>query len=505
MTDAATKLTVLLVEDTLSLARTYKKYLRDQPYDLVHVETGGAALQALERHAPDAVLLDLMLPDMDGLEILRHIAEEGGRTAVVVIAARRSIATAVEAMRLGAFDFLVKPFSAERLGVTLHNALERQRLTRIVETYKNDFNREEYCGFIGSSLPMQALYRIVDSAAGSKATVFITGESGTGKEICAEAIHCQSPRVEKPFVVLNCGAIPRDLLESEIFGHVKGAFTGAISEREGAASRANGGTLFLDEVCELAPNLQTKLLRFVQTGTFQKVGGSKTEDVDIRFVCATNSDPVREVARGRFREDLFYRLHVIPIHVPPLRERDDDVLAIARKFLSDIAREEGKAFTRFAPETEAVFRDYAWPGNVRQLQNMVRNIVVLNAGEVVTLDMLPAPLDRQGLLAGEAGSPSPDAGALAPGVPALPVNGDEAAAAADPQNLIRPLAEVEKAIIERAISLCDGNIPRAAAHLRISASTIYRKRANWGNVGNRVLSVRRGPLSAPAGASEPLT
>ena len=480
MTDAATKLTVLLVEDTLSLARTYKKYLRDQPYDLVHVETGGAALQALERQAPDAVLLDLVLPDMDGLEILRHIAAEGGHTAVVVIAAQRSIATAVDAMRLGAFDFLVKPFSAERLGVTLRNALERQRLTRIVETYKNDFNREEYCGFIGSSLPMQALYRIVDSAAGSKATVFITGESGTGKEICAEAIHCQSPRVEKPFVVLNCGAIPKDLLESEIFGHVKGAFTGAVSEREGAASRAEGGTLFLDEVCELAPSLQTKLLRFVQTGTFQKVGGSKTEDVDIRFVCATNSDPVREVARGRFREDLFYRLHVIPIHVPPLRERDDDVLAIARKFLIEIAREEGKAFTRFAPETEAVFRAYAWPGNVRQLQNVVRNIVVLNAGEVVTLDMLPAPLDRQGLLAGEADPPSPDAGALAPGVPARPVNGDEAAASADPQHLIRPQAEVEKAVIERAISLCDGNIPKAAAHLCISASTIYRKRANWG-------------------------
>jgi DNA-binding NtrC family response regulator len=189
------------------------------------------------------------------------------------------------------------------------------------------------------------------------------------------------------------------------------------------------------------------------------------------------------VARGRFREDLFYRLHVIPIHVPPLRERDDDVLAIARKFLIDIAREEGKAFTRFAPDTEAVFRAYSWPGNVRQLQNVVRNTVVLNAGEVVTLGMLPAPLDPQGLLAGEADPPSPDGGALAPGAPARPVNGDEAAA--DPQRLIRPLAEVEKSVIEQAISLCDGNIPKAAAHLCISASTIYRKRANWGNVGNR--------------------
>ncbi len=485
MTDAATKLTVLLVEDTLSLARTYKKYLRNQPYDLVRVETGGAALEVLERRVPDAVLLDLVLPDMDGLEILRHISGQRIPTAVVVIAAQRSISTAVEAMRLGAFDFLVKPFSAERLGVTLRNALERQRLTRIVETYKNDFDRQEYCGFIGSSLQMQALYRIVDSTAGSKATVFITGESGTGKEICAEAIHRQSPRVDKPFIVLNCGAIPKDLMESEIFGHVKGAFTGAVAEREGAARRAEGGTLFLDEVCELDPSLQTKLLRFVQTGTFQKVGGSKTEVVDIRFVCATNSDPVLEVARGRFREDLFYRLHVIPVHVPPLRERDDDVLAIAHKFLIDIAREEGKAFTRFAPATEAVFRTYAWPGNVRQLQNVVRNIVVLNEGEVVTLDMLPAPLDRQGLQAGGAKPPPADAEALTPCTPARPEDRAEEAAAADPQELIRPLAEVEKAVIERAISLCDGNIPRAAAHLCISASTIYRKRAHWGNAGNR--------------------
>jgi len=313
--------------------------------------------------------------------------------------------------------------------------------------------------------------------------VFITGESGTGKEICAEAIHRQSPRADGPFIVLNCGAIPRDLMESEIFGHVKGAFTGAVCEREGAARRADGGTLFLDEICELDPGLQTKLLRFVQTGTFQKVGGGRTEKVDIRFVCATNSDPVREVARGRFREDLFYRLHVIPVHLPPLRERDDDVLAIAQKCLVEFAREEGKRFTRFAPETEAVLRTYPWPGNVRELQNVVRNIVVLNDGAVVSLDMLPAPLNRKAVPQALPRPRSADGAEAAPCALCGPAD-PEATGGVDPKYLIRPLAEIEKAVIERAVSLCGGNVPRAAAHLCISASTIYRKRAAWGNPGN---------------------
>lgn len=460
---------VLLVEDTVSLARTYIEYLKNGAYDVTHVETGKDAYAALTEGVPDAVLLDLVLPDADGLEILKNISERGLQTSVVVVTAHGSINTAVEAMRLGAFDFLVKPFTPERLRVTLDNALEHQRLTEIVETYRTNFDRHEYCGFIGSSLAMQAVYRIIDSAAPSKATVFITGESGTGKEICAEAVHRQSPRGNKSFIAINCGAIPKDLMESEIFGHKKGAFTGAVNDRDGAAAQADGGTLFLDEICEMDLQLQTKLLRFLQTGTFQKVGGSQLEEVDIRIVCATNRDPFEEVSAGRFREDLFYRLHVLPVHLPPLRERDGDVVEIAEYFLQEFSREEGKSFQRFAPETEAVFRNYSWPGNVRQLQNVVRNMIVLNDGEEVGADMLPAPLDK---LVGVVSD--------APARRATDVAGQGGAfVQAVSEDTVLPLADVERAAIERAIEACDGNVPKAATLLGVSASTIYRKKAVW--------------------------
>lgn len=458
---AISKDPVLLVEDTPSLARVYAEYLKKEGLTAAIVETGRDAIGALgSGELPRVLLLDLNLPDINGMEVLKHVSEQEIPVAVVVITAHASVNLAVEAMRWGAYDFLVKPFTADRLVVTVRNALERQRLVQIVDRYKGELERDRYFGFIGSSLSMQAIYRIIDSAASSKATVFITGESGTGKEVCAEAIHRCSPRRDGSFVAINCGAIPKDLMESEIFGHVKGAFTGAVNDRDGAATRADGGTLFLDEICELEPNLQTKLLRFIQTGTFQKVGGTRVEKVDIRIVCATNRDPLKEVEEGRFREDLYYRLHVIPIHLPPLREREDDVTAIAREFLVDYAREEGRRFRELDPAVEQVFRAYHWPGNVRQLQNVIRNIVVLHEGEAVTPDMLPPPLCQQSSAA------VPAAAAEPPGAPAG-------------RRPVRPLWLVEKEAIEDAVAACDGNIPRAAALLGISASTIYRKRLSW--------------------------
>ncbi len=468
-----TKPTILLVEDTPSLARLYCQYLSKEPVEVVAVATGADALQELSRRAPEVVLLDLQLPDMNGMEILRHVRDQKLPSTVVIITAHGSINLAVEAMRGGAYDFIVKPFNADRLLVTVKNALERQKLTEIVDTLK-DSARESYCGFIGRSLAMQAVYRMIDSAAASKATVFITGESGTGKEVCAEAIHEQGPRADKPFVAINCAAIPKDLMESEIFGHVRGAFTSAVSDRDGAASLADGGTLFLDEICEMDPALQTKLLRFVQTGNFRKVGSTTTEKVDVRFICATNRDPLAEVEAGRFREDLYYRLHVIPIHLPPLSERDDDVIEIANHFLRLYSEEEGKAFQRLAPETEALLRAYEWPGNVRQLQNVIRHVVVLNQGEVVTPDMLPPPLrNRPGDDATRAGH----GGELAEPAPERQVAGPVVAA---PNGMeIKPLWLVEKEAIERTIAACDGNVPKAAALLGISASTIYRKRVAW--------------------------
>ncbi|MBP2294022.1 sigma-54-dependent transcriptional regulator [Azospirillum rugosum] len=471
MTSRATP--ILLVEDTPSLARVYAEFLKKESDGVVTVETGAAALEQLADGVPRIVLLDLQLPDMHGMEVLKRITAQALPCAVIIITAHGSVGVAVEAMRYGAYDFLVKPFSADRLTITVRNAIERLRLAQIVETFGKDLARSRYHGFIGSSLSMQAVYRIIDSAASSRATVFITGESGTGKEVCAEAIHRQSPRAERPFVAINCGAIPKDLMESEIFGHMKGSFTGALADREGAAARADGGTLFLDEICELAPDLQTKLLRFIQTGTFTPVGGSKLEKVDLRIICATNRDPLREVEEGRFREDLYYRLHVIPIHLPALREREDDVLEIARHFLADYAREEGKGFNRFSAEAEQALRAYHWPGNVRQVQNVVRNIVVLHDGDTVTPAMLPAPLGAppaNGHGAAHAHAHSPPAHSP-PAQPPL--------AQPPSPKAIKPLWEVERDAIEEAVAACDGNIPRAAALLEISASTIYRKRLAW--------------------------
>ncbi|MCP4697691.1 MAG: sigma-54-dependent Fis family transcriptional regulator [Gammaproteobacteria bacterium] len=463
---------VLIVEDSASLSLLYKHYLSNEPVRVNTVETGAAALESIKKEIPQAIVLDLQLPDMSGMDILDYVRSEKFHTSVVMVTGHGSVNLAVDAMRAGAFDFIEKPFAADRLIITLRNALEQQRLRDLVATYK-DSARDSYYGFIGASDPMQAIYSIIGHVASSRATVFITGESGTGKEVCAEAIHRRGDRNDKPFVTINCAAIPKDLMESEIFGHVKGAFTGAYAAREGAAARADGGTLFLDEIGDMSLDLQTKLLRFIQTGTFQKVGDSKLEKVDIRFICATNRDPLREVEEGRFREDLYYRLHVIPIHLPPLRERGNDVLLIARKFLYEYTKEENKSFKSFSTETEAVFLDYEWPGNVRHLQNTIRQLVVLNEGEIVSPEMLP------GLLPGSAnvvGTPAQSAQMpvsvhKVPGASPLQKN-------AGPES-IRPLRKVEKEIIENAIALCEGNIPKAAIFLEISASTIYRKLQAW--------------------------
>lgn len=452
---------ILLIEDSQSLSLLYRKYLEEENHQVSHYDSGKDALNYLAKSIPNLVLLDLNLPDMDGMEILKYIHEKQLPCPVVIITAHGSVDKAVDAMRYGAFDFLEKPFKAARLLVTVRNALERYQLNDEIERYRDEFSRQTFHGFIGASLSMQSVYRIIESAAPSKATVFITGESGTGKEVCAEAIHLQSARKDHPFIALNCAAIPHDLMESEIFGHVKGAFTGASTERKGAALQAEGGTLFLDEICEMDLDLQTKFLRFIQTGSFQKVGGSKLQSVDVRFVCATNRNPSEEVAAGRFREDLFYRLHVIPIHLPPLREREEDILLIANYFLKNYAQEENKSFNSFSPTCEMAFQNYQWPGNVRELQNVIRNIVVLNNGEEVVIEMLPPPLNSVDQV-------------KQPSVRPTLVEKNEM-----DKHQIVPLWQVEKDAIHNAIALCSDNIPKAAALLQVSPSTIYRKLQSW--------------------------
>ncbi|WP_462322935.1 sigma-54-dependent transcriptional regulator [Halochromatium sp.] len=486
---------VLIIEDSLTQGAIYRGYLRDQPYSVTHVPDGRSGMAAIEREPPLALLLDLQLPDIDGMEILQHIYERKMPIAVVVITAHGSVDRAVDAMRYGAFDFIEKPLTQKRVLVTLRNAIEQRQMSSLVERLRDDFQRERYYGFIGSSLPMQAVYRIIDSAAPSRATLFITGESGTGKEVCAQAIHRRSGRNAAPFVAINCAAIPRDLMESEIFGHVKGSFTGAVRDRAGAAKQADGGTLFLDEISELDLDLQAKLLRFVQSSQFQPVGANREEKVDVRLVCATNRDPFEQVAAGRFREDLFYRLHVIPIHLPPLRERNGDILQLAHHFLYQYSSEEGKQLHAFDPEVEGLFVRYRWPGNVRQLQNVIQHVVVLHDADCVTRAMLPAPLSHDLPLSTK---PSAELNIeTTNGATSRAASGATLGANADPSanpkrdteapsrrsnnqgSPIRRLKDIEREAIESAIDHFDGNIPQAAAALGVSPSTIYRKRQTW--------------------------
>jgi two-component system repressor protein LuxO len=453
---------VLVVEDDPTLTRLYGAYLEGMGVTLRYAGSAAEARALVAEAIPAVMLLDLMLPDGHGHDLLGELHEKGIETAVIVVTSAGSINMAVESMRLGAYDFLVKPFSLDRLRVTLGNALELRRLKRINKQLIQE-SPDRFESFIGVSPAMQGVYRIVHDAAPSKASVFVTGESGTGKELAAEAIHRRSGRATGPFVALNCGAIPRDLVESELFGHVKGAFTGAHANRIGIAAQADGGTLFLDEIGEMDMSLQSKLLRFIQTGTFQPVGDSRLHTVDVRFVCATNRDPLGEIRNGRFREDLFYRLNVVPIQMPALRERGSDIILIARHYLQVFAREEGKAFDGFSPDTERVLLAYDWPGNVRQLLNVIRNVVVLSPGGVVEPAMLPAQLQE---------------------VPGRVVAAPAEAVAAYEAAIV-PLWRVERQAIERALAACDNNAGRAAALLEIDASTIYRKRRDWAKLDTK--------------------
>ncbi|ELA3117158.1 sigma-54-dependent transcriptional regulator [Vibrio vulnificus] len=487
---------VLLVEDSTSLAILYKQYVKDEAYDIFHVETGRDAIQFIERNTPQLVILDLKLPDMSGEDVLDWINQNDVPTAVIIATAHGSVDIAVSLMNKGAEDFLEKPIKADRLKTSIAVHLKRAKLEHLVENIQSRFDRPRYHGFIGACLPMQAVYKTIDSVAPTTASVFINGESGTGKEVCAEAIHKQSLRKDQPFIAINCGAIPRDLMESEIFGHLKGAFTGATTDRKGAAMLANGGTLFLDELCEMELEMQKKLLRFLQTGTFTPLGGSKEIKVDVRIICATNRDPLKEVEEGRFREDLYYRVHVVPIEMPPLRERGNDIVELANHFLIAYAKEDGKKFNSISKEAQSILKKYNWPGNVRQLQNIIRNIVVLNDDNQLNMEHLPAQLTTKPQTVKEPAKLS---------TPPQPVqaviqemrNGHEAlnhhsletqTSKANPlahnafhhsDGSIRPMWQIEREAIQNAIAFCDGNVISAAVMLELSPSTVYRKKQAW--------------------------
>jgi two-component system repressor protein LuxO len=468
---------ILIVEDMPSLALAYAAQIEKAGHEPVVADSAAGALNAISQNPEfGAILLDLQLPDAHGLEWLRDNPQIIATYPVVVATADASLARAIDAMRLGAFDFLVKPIAGTRLVSVLGSALETGRpaatpadepASAAAAAAPRQRSRPRPGLFIGSSAPMQDVYRLIDCVAASRATVFITGESGTGKEVCAEAIHGASGRANGPFIAINCGAIPENLLESELFGHLKGSFTGAITDRIGAVQAAHKGTLFLDEICEMALPLQVKLLRFLQTGTVQRVGSNRVEEVDVRIVCATNRDPEREVAEGRFRGDLFYRLAVVPMHMPPLRDRPGDVRELAQAFLDRFAREEGKQFDPLTPAQVVQLEGHNWPGNVRELQNVMRRAAVLNAGPALPASAFP-------LAAATPASPNP----LAP----PPAPRDDLLSALQALKGLT-LDEIERLVIEAAIDTENGSLPAAARTLGVSPSTLYRKRERWQQPG----------------------
>ncbi|NUJ79150.1 sigma-54-dependent Fis family transcriptional regulator [Methylocystis sp. FS] len=477
------KAKVLVVEDVSTISRVYCAFLERAGYAVATAASGSEGISKIKTESPGVVILDLNLPDMRGLETLQQFIASAGSAIVIVATSEGSIKVAVDAMRFGAYDFVVKPVSAERMVTSVQQALEHSILKAELKLMRENFSRDTFCGFIGKSFAMQAVYRSIESVAASDATVFITGESGTGKELAAEAIHKLGRRSAKPFVAINCGAIPRELISSELFGHVKGSFTGAIADRAGAVKQADGGTLFLDEICEMQLDLQPELLRFLQMGTFRAVGSARAENVDVRVVCATNRDPLAEVSAGRFREDLYYRLHVIPLSMPPLRDRDEDVLEIAEEFLARFSEREGKTPRSLSGEAAEKLLAYSWPGNVRQLQNVIRNVIVMNDAQIIDAPMLAIPDDTCLEPQPEIRPAKPVTSGLFTPRASLDVSTDESSdrVLLDPWRWkgtsdVVPLDVIERVAIERTIQICDGNIPRAATYLGLSPSTIYRKR-----------------------------
>lgn len=434
--------------------------------EIVAANGGRDGSELLRAGAYDVVLVDLAsLEDLAGQveEAMSRLVRLAAGALVVALSDGASISSAVAAMRAGAHDYIARPISGPTFAGRIGELARRHGKSRAlpIETCASE-TVGGFAGFIGASSQMQFVFEQIERIAPSSAPVFITGESGAGKDVCAEALHQRGPRAGKRFVAINCAAIPRDLMESELFGVVRGAYTGAHEDRKGAAELADGGTLFLDEIGEMDLSLQSKLLRFLQTGAISRVGEGSTRQVDVRVICATNRNPMQMIADKTFREDLFYRLHVLPIHIPPLRQRPADVLVLARHFLERYAREERKRFDGFSTDCADLMIGREWPGNVRQLQNLVRRLVVMFDGGEITAQMLAAAdietvsLERQ---------------------PVRPLPRRQA---------VLPLWQQEQRIIEEAIESFGGNIALAAAALELSPSTIYRKRQAWAEMaGNK--------------------
>ncbi|WP_296639587.1 sigma-54-dependent transcriptional regulator [Roseinatronobacter sp.] len=450
---------LLLVEDTPSLQMLYATVLRKAGYKPMLAASGAEALTKFAEHRPRVVLLDLMLPDADGLMVMREILELQPETRIIVITANGSVNNAIEATREGAHDFLVKPLGDIRMIGAVASAFAELR--EDVSLTIDEASRSDALdrAFMGRSVAMQEVHSRIAAVAASTAPVFILGESGTGKELCARAVHLKSARAAQRFVTLNCSATDPERLEIELFGQSppkSGRGQAQSQVRAGAVAQADGGTLFVQNIQDMSPDLQGAFLRFLQRSSFTPVGDTRQIKVDVRLICTASRDPTEDMRAGRLREDLYYRLFVIPITMPPLRARGTDIHLLAQHYLAQIAAEENKQFCRFSPDVLDLFLNLPWQGNVRELINVLRHAVILHEGEIVTREMLPPGLSDARKLATNAGH--------------------------SPTNAVfegLTMAQIEERVITAAIARHDGSVPRAARELDIAPSTIYRKREQW--------------------------
>jgi two-component system response regulator AtoC len=440
---------ILIVDDEANMRLVLKAMLRKEGYDVATAENGLEALGVLKDHDVAVVVSDLKMPKLDGMGLLDRVVEDYPSTPVIMITAHGTVATAVDAMKKGAFDYITKPFDQDDLKRVVRKALHTSALNE--EEFILSPEDVDRCGMVGSSKPMMDIYDTIKKVAPTMTTVLLMGETGTGKDLIAHAIHRNSPRKENPFIRINCAAIAENLMESELFGYEKGAFTGAAMKKPGRFELAHKGTLFLDEVGEIPRDMQVKLLRVLQDHEFERVGGLKTIKVDVRLVTATNRNLLQDVKEGRFREDLFYRLNVFPIHLPPLRERREDILPLAEYFLDKLNRKLDRSVRHIEQDVQDLFVSYDWPGNVRELEHLMERLVLMAKGDTIVAEDLPPEVK-------------------APPVP--PLGKTEKPF----KDFIKSQTEeVERQMIIRILEECGGNVTRAAQQLGLSRKGLQLK------------------------------
>ncbi len=387
------KIKILVVDDEHLIRWSLEQNLKKQGYEVLTAGSGEDALRIVREDQPDLILLDIQLPGISGLEVLEKVKELDEDIIVIMVTAHGGLETAVTAMRIGAYDYLNKPFNLDEMAIVIRKALETSELRREVACLRSEHKKVGAPNIIGSSQCMQNILSMMEKVARSEAaTVLIQGESGTGKELVAKWIHYKSSRADKPFMAINCAAVPATLLESELFGHEKGAFTDAKATKKGLFELADGGTVFLDEIGDMEMGMQAKLLRFLEDRTFRRIGGAKVSSVDVRIISATNKDLIKAIESKDFRNDLYYRLQVIPIFLPPLRERREDILSLAKHFIETYKREFAKQVSGISPQAERLMVDYNWPGNIRELKNVIERAIILGNEEMLAVDHLPTEI-----------------------------------------------------------------------------------------------------------------